>query len=197
METCSQKLMEIPSVIAEDETVITERNGTWVLVLKYNMQTGSEQEALDAIDSSIISNNPVIPDRKLGHHPFRKKQPIESLNRTALSGQESRYKDFTTTPFSSTDSWSSKLFPQENITTKMRGGGGGGSQSDKTTTSNKTTLSIDDDTTVATLTDTVSNLQRSLDKLAKELTAKMETLGNKQATEEIRATLKIDALEKT
>jgi hypothetical protein len=120
---------------------------------------------LDAIDK-IIDNNPVIQERKLGHHPFRKKQPIESLNRTTLSGQESRFKDFTATPFSSTYSWSSKLFPPRNITTKQRRGGGD-SRSNKTPTSNKTALSIDDDTTVATLTDTVSNLQRSSDKLAK------------------------------
>jgi hypothetical protein len=32
METCFQKLMDIPPVIAVDQTVITERNGTWVLV---------------------------------------------------------------------------------------------------------------------------------------------------------------------
>jgi hypothetical protein len=54
--------MDIPSVIAVDETVITERNGTWVRVLKYNMQTGFEQDALDAIDK-IIVNNPVINGR--------------------------------------------------------------------------------------------------------------------------------------
>jgi hypothetical protein len=103
LETCFQKLIDIPSVIAVNQTVITERNGTWVLVLKYNMQTGFEQEDLDAIDK-IIVNNPVMQDRNLGHHPFRKKQPIESLNRTALSGQEGRLKDFTATPFTSTDS---------------------------------------------------------------------------------------------
>jgi hypothetical protein len=182
METCYQKLMDIPSVIAVDETVITERNGTWVLALKYNMQTGFEQDALEAIDK-IIAKNPVMNGRKLGHHPFPKKQPIESLNRTALSGQECRNKDFTATPFSSTDSWSSKLFPPRNISTKQRRGGGD-SKSNKTPTSNKTALSIDDDTTVATLTDTVSNLQRTVEKL----TEKMEILGNKQATEKIRVT---------
>jgi hypothetical protein len=118
MKNSLQELMDIPSVIAVDETVITERNGTWVLVLKYNMQIGFEQDALDANDK-IIVNNPVMNGRKLGHHPFCKKQPIESLNRTALSGQESRYKDVTATPFSSTDSWSSKLFSPRNITTKQ------------------------------------------------------------------------------
>jgi hypothetical protein len=41
--------------------VITERNGTWVIVLKYNMQTGFEQEALDAIDK-IIVNNPEMQE---------------------------------------------------------------------------------------------------------------------------------------
>jgi hypothetical protein len=46
MKTCVQQLMEIPSVIAVDKTVITKRNGTWVLVLKYNIQTGFKQEAL-------------------------------------------------------------------------------------------------------------------------------------------------------
>jgi hypothetical protein len=182
MKICLQDLMDIPSVIAVDETVITERNGTWVLILKYNMQTGFEQEDLNAIDK-IIVNNPMMNGRKFEHHPFRKKQPIESSNTTALSGQESRYKDFTATLFSSTDSWSSKLFPPRNITTKQRRGGGE-SRSNKTPTSNKTGLSIEDDTTVATLTDTVSNLKRTVEKL----TAKMETLGSKQGTEKIRVT---------
>jgi hypothetical protein len=93
MDTCVQQLQAILSVIAVDETVVTERNGTWVLVLKYNMQTGFEQESLDAIDK-IIDNNPVMQEHNLGHHPFRKKQPIESLNRTALSGQESQLNSF-------------------------------------------------------------------------------------------------------
>jgi hypothetical protein len=116
MKTCVQQLQAISSVIAVDETLITKRSGTWVLVLNYNMQTGFEQEALDSIDN-IIVNNPVMQDRNLGHHPFRKKLPIESLNRTTLSGKENRLKDFTATPFSSTDSWSCKLFPPRNITT--------------------------------------------------------------------------------
>jgi hypothetical protein len=65
MKTCAQKVMEIQSVIAVDETVITERNGTWVLVLKYNTQTGFEQEVLDAIDCIIvrdINKNTLIPN---------------------------------------------------------------------------------------------------------------------------------------
>jgi hypothetical protein len=145
MKKCCQELIEIPSVIALDETVITELNGTWVLVMKYNNQIGSKQTDLDEIDS-IIANNPLMPDRMLYHNPFRKKQPIESLNLTALSGQESRFKDFTATPFNTTDSWSSRLFSPRNITTAPRGGGG---------RSTKTAISIDDDTTVATLADTV------------------------------------------
>jgi hypothetical protein len=185
MNTCCQELIGIPSVIAFDETVITERNGTWVIVMKYNVNTGFDQTDLEKIDS-IISNNPLTTGRKLHHHPFRKKQPIESLNMTALSGQESRFKNFTATPFSTTDSWSSRLFPPRNITTSPRGGG----------RSNKTAISIDDDTTVATLADTVSNLQRSLEKL----TTKMATIENKVSEEETRGeiiTVKIDALEKT
>jgi hypothetical protein len=114
--------------------------------------------------------------RKFGHNLFRKKQPIESSNIKAVSGQESRYKDFTATPFSSTDLWSSKLFSPRNITTKQRRGGGD-SRSNKTPTSNKTGLSIDDDTTVATLRDIVSTLQRIVEKL----TAKMD----KQQTEKL------------
>ena len=185
MKTCCKELIGIPSVIAIDETVITERNGTWVLVMKYNNQTGFDQTDLDKIDS-IITNNPTMTGRKLHHNPFRKKQPIESLNLTALSGQESRFKNFTATPFSTTDSWSSRLFPPRNITTSPRGGG----------RSNKTAISIDDDTTVATIADTVSNLQRSVDKL----TTQMATLENKVVKEETRGeiiTVKIDALEAT
>jgi D-ribose pyranose/furanose isomerase RbsD len=87
MKKCRQELIGIPSVIACDETVITERNGTWVLVMKYNNQTGFEQKDLNKIDS-IIANNPLMKDRKLQRHPFRKKQPVENLNLTALSGQE-------------------------------------------------------------------------------------------------------------
>jgi hypothetical protein len=183
MKTCCKELMEIPSVIAVDETVITERNGTWVLVMKYNNHTGFKQSDLDKIDS-IIANNPSMTDRKLHHHPFRKRQPIESLNRTALSGQENRFKDFTATPFSTTDSWSSRLFPPRNITTTPRGGG----------LSNKTAISIDDDTTIATLADTVSNLQRSVEQLTKD----MLSIGNKVENEATRGaitTVKIDALE--
>jgi hypothetical protein len=71
-DECCKELMEIPSVIALDETVITERNGTWVLVMKYNTQTGFEQSDLDKIDS-IIANNPLVTHRKLNHHPFRKR----------------------------------------------------------------------------------------------------------------------------
>jgi hypothetical protein len=87
MKECHQELISIQSVIACDETVITERNRTWVLVIKYNNKTGFVQEDLEKIDN-IIANNPVMKDRKLQHHPFRKKQPIESLNLTAISGQE-------------------------------------------------------------------------------------------------------------
>jgi hypothetical protein len=47
------KNVRMSETLPVDETVITERNGTWVLVLKYNMQTGSEQEDLDAIDNII------------------------------------------------------------------------------------------------------------------------------------------------
>jgi hypothetical protein len=79
METCVQQLQAIPSAIVVDETVNTKGNGTWGLVLKYNMQIGFEQEVLDAIDK-IMVNNPVMQDRNLGHHPFHKKQPIESLS---------------------------------------------------------------------------------------------------------------------
>jgi hypothetical protein len=176
----------IPSSIACDETVITERNGTWVVVLKYNNQTGFVQEDLKKIDS-IIANNPLIKDRKLQHHPFRKKQPIESLNRTSISGQENRFKDFTATPFNTTDSWSNILFPPRNITTASRGAGG---------RSTKTAISIDDDTTVATLADTVTNLQRSVEKLTREMVA----MGNKVAKEESRGNIvavKTDSLEDT
>jgi hypothetical protein len=69
MKKCHQELIRIPSVIACDETVITERNGTWVLVLKYNNKTGFLQDDLEKIDS-IIANNPLMKDRKLHHHPF-------------------------------------------------------------------------------------------------------------------------------
>jgi hypothetical protein len=170
MKKCRQELIRIPSVIACNETEITERNGTWVLVVKYNSQTGFEQKDLEKIDS-IIANNPLI----------------ESLNHTTLSGQEIRFKDFTATPFNTTDSWSSKLFPPRNITTAPRRGGG---------RSTETAISIDDDTTIATLADTVSNLQRSSDQLKTEMTA----LGHKVAKEEVRGdtiVVKIDALEAT
>jgi hypothetical protein len=167
MKECHQELIRIPSVIACDETVITERNGTWVLVLKYSNKTGFLQEDLEKIDS-IIANNPLLKDRKLHHHPFRKKQPIESLNLTAISGQENRFKDFTATPFTTTDSWSNRLFPPRNITTASRGVGG---------RSTKTAISIDDDTTVATLADTVTNLQRSVEKLTRE----MAEIGNQSS----------------
>jgi hypothetical protein len=186
MKKCHQELIRIPSVIACDETVVMERNGTWVLVMKYNNQTGFVQEDLKKIDS-IIANNPLMKDQKLQHHPFRKKQPIESLNLTALSGQENRFKDFTATPFNTTDSWSNRLFPPRNITTASRGAGG---------RSTKTAVSFDDDTTVATLTDTVKNLQRSLERLTKEMAA----IGNKVAKEESRGDIiavKIDSLEDT
>jgi hypothetical protein len=79
MENCAQELMDIPSVIAVDEGVITERNRTWVLVLKYNIQTGFQQEDLNAIDKIMVMNR-----HKFGHHPFHKKQPIVSLNITVL-----------------------------------------------------------------------------------------------------------------
>jgi hypothetical protein len=94
-------------------------------------------------------------------------------------------KDFTATPFSTTDSWSSRLFPPKNITRSPQGG-----------RSNKTAISNDDDTTVATLADTVSNLQRSVEKL----TTQMATLENIVAEEETIGeiiTVQIDALEET
>jgi hypothetical protein len=145
---------------------------TWVLVIKYNNQTGFDQKDLDMINS-ITTNNPLMKDRKLHHHPFRKKQPIESLNLKALSEQESRFKEFTATPFGTLDSWSSRLFPPKNITTLPQGEGG---------RSTKTAISIDDDTTIATLANTVSNLQRSVEQLTKEMAA----IGNKVAKEETR-----------
>jgi hypothetical protein len=128
-----------------------------------------------------------MKDRKLHHYPFWKKQPIESLNLTAISGQENQFKDFTATPFTTTDSCSNRLFPLRNITTASRGVGG---------CSTKTAISIDDDTTVATLADTVTNLQRSVEKLTRE----MAEIGIKVAKEENRGDIiavKIDSLEDT
>jgi hypothetical protein len=96
-------------------------------------------------------------------------------------------KDFTATPFNTTYSWSSRLFPPRNITTAPRRGGA---------RSTKTAISIDDDITIATLADTVSNLQRSLEQLKTEVTA----LGQKVGKEEARGdtiVVKIDALEDT
>jgi hypothetical protein len=69
LHTCMNELMAINLVIAIDETVITERNGTWVLVLQYNDQTGFEQT---------------------DHQPFRKRDPIERLDLEALSLQEKK-----------------------------------------------------------------------------------------------------------
>jgi hypothetical protein len=60
----------------------------------------------------------------------------------------------------------------------------------------KTAISIDDDTTVATLADTVLNLQRSVERLTKEMAA----VGNKVAKEESRGDIiavRIDSLEDT
>jgi hypothetical protein len=177
MHTCMNELMAINSVIAIDETVITERNGTWVLVLQYNDQTGFEQTDLDTIDRIIATNPPMI-DRKLHHQPFRKRDPIERLDLEALSLQEKKYKNFTATPFNTTNSWSSKLFPPKNIITQ-RGDG----------RSNKTAVSITDEDTVATLTDTVNNLQQSIERLATELrqtNRTMTTIDSRLITEETR-----------
>jgi hypothetical protein len=109
------------------------------------------------------------------------------LNLTAISGQENRFKDFTATPFNTTDYWSRRLFPPRNITTKSRGAGG---------RSTKTAISIDDDTTVATLANTVTNLQRSVEKLIRE----MAEIGIKVAKAESRGDIiavKNDSLEDT
>jgi len=186
MATCVSAIHEVESVIAVDETVITERNGTWVIVMKYPYS----QSDLEKIDK-IIVNNPVKNDRTLKTNPFRKKQEIESLNTDALSAQENKYKNFTATPFQSTASWSSKLFPPRNITTQ-RGG-----------RSTKTAISIDDDNTITTLSDTVTTLQRTVEDLTRELSrtnTTMATIVKRVDKEEDRGdiiTVKIDALEKS
>jgi hypothetical protein len=113
MQTCMKALQEIPTVISINETVITERNGTWVLMMKLPL-AHSDLEKID----SIIANNPVLEDRSLNHRPFRKREPIESMNLDAVSFQENIYKDFTATPFGSFDTWSNKLFPPKNTTTQ-------------------------------------------------------------------------------
>jgi hypothetical protein len=62
--------------------------------------------------------------------------------------------------------------------------------------STKTAILIDDDTTVATLADTVTSLQRSVEKLTRE----MVEIGIKLAKEESRGDIiavKIDSLEDT
>jgi hypothetical protein len=151
MKICIHDLLKVPSVIPINETVITERNGTWVLVLRYKNTTGLKQKDLDEIDS-IIAASPLTHEHKLSHRPFQKRPPIESLNLEALLSQENKFKDFIATPFSTTDNWLSKLFPPKNITTHKGGG-----------RSTKTAISITDDDTVATFTDTVNNLQRSIE----------------------------------
>jgi len=175
METCITALEGIPSVIAVDETVITERNGTWVLIMRWNPDTGFVQNDLDKIDS-IIDNIPPMSGRKLSHAPFRKRQPSECMNRDALSLQENRYKDFTATPFGSSDTWSARLFPPRNITTQKGG------------RSTKTTISIDDET-VATLTDTVAQLQRNIQRITTDLSntkKTMKTMDDRLTNEETR-----------
>jgi chorismate mutase len=172
MEECVHELKSLRTVVAVDETVITERNGTWVLIMKQPL----DRTDLDKIDR-IIDNNPVKKDRTLGHAPFRKRDRIEVLDYDALSAQENKYKNFRATPFSKNDSWSTRLFPPTNITTK-RGG-----------RSTKTSLSINDEDTVATLTDTVFNLQRSVERLQTELTQSTRTLNTidtRLTTEEAR-----------
>jgi hypothetical protein len=67
METCVTELQSIPTVILVDETVVTERNGTRVLIMKLPLV----QKDLDKIDS-IIANNPVLTIRTFNHFPFRK-----------------------------------------------------------------------------------------------------------------------------
>ena len=186
MATCVNAIQELGSVIAVDETVITERNGTWVMVMKYPFS----QQDLENIDR-IVVNNPLKTDRTLKTNPFRKKLVIESLNSDALSAQESKYKNFKATPFQSSASWSNTLFPPRNITTQ-RGG-----------RSTKTAVSIDDDTTVATLSDTVTTLQRTVENLTRELsrtTTAMASITKRVDHEENRGdiiTVKIDALEQS
>ena len=102
MQTCLKDLQTITTVMSVDETVITEKNGTWVLVMKNPLV----QKDLEKIDS-IISNNPVMTNRNFNHLPFRKRQPSESMNTDAISSQKDRLKDFTATPLGSNDTWSS------------------------------------------------------------------------------------------
>jgi hypothetical protein len=71
MHTCMNELMAINSVIAIDETVITERNGTWVLVLQYNDQTGFEQTDLDIINHSVRETR--SKDSILKRYPCKKR----------------------------------------------------------------------------------------------------------------------------
>ena len=158
MQTCLKDLQTITTVMSVDETVITEKNGTWVLV----MQNPLVQKDLEKIDS-IISNNPVMTNRKFNHLPFRKRQPSESMNTDAISSQKDRLKDFTATPLGSNDTWSSKLFPPRNITTRKGGA------------SNKTTISIDDET-VTTLADTVATLQRQMHQMEEKMRSTTTTI---------------------
>jgi len=158
MNTCMKDLQAIPTVISIDETVITERNGTWVLIMKLPLV----HKDLEKIDS-IIANNPVMENRSLHHLPFRKRQPIECMNLDAVSSQENRFKNFTATPFGPNDTWSNKLFPPRNITTQKGG------------RSTKTAISIDDDT-VATLADTVATLQRKIQQITEEMKSTSTTI---------------------
>jgi hypothetical protein len=112
MEKCVKAFRDIPTVISVDETVITGRNGTWVLLMKLPLL----HKDLNKIDS-IIANNPVMENRPFNHFPFQKRQPSKCMNHDALYSRKNRYKDFTATPFGPNDTWSDKLFPPRNITT--------------------------------------------------------------------------------
>ena len=64
-------LEAVPSVVAVDDTVITDRNGTFVLILKHPFAV----EDLATIDK-IIRDTPLSRDREFRFLPYRKKQDI-------------------------------------------------------------------------------------------------------------------------
>ncbi|OEU05830.1 hypothetical protein FRACYDRAFT_257959 [Fragilariopsis cylindrus CCMP1102] len=108
-------LIAVPSVTAVDDTVITDRNGTFVLIMKHPF----EAKDLASIDD-ILSKTKLSADREYTFSPHRKRQPMELLGMQQVNQQANQYKNFRATPVPSTSAWGTSLYPTppQSITTK-------------------------------------------------------------------------------
>ena len=159
-------LIAVPSVTAVDDTVITDRNGTFVLIMKHPF----EAKDLASIDD-ILSKTKLSADREYTFSPHRKRQPMELLGMQQVNQQANQYKNFRATPVPSTSAWGTSLYPTppQSITTK---------RNQKGTKSTASVGSIEG--TVTTTMDDMQDIRQAVETMKHDMTRLQQQNSNQK-----------------